>query len=172
MERMLQWRVTKRRLQRKWLLAPHQWKWPLMQNLPTIKNQDPEADGWPEFVFGNLLTQRHRRYQSDAHNQLSRRRRENCTGWCESDCCVRGRGRDHPHRVRQDHDEGDPDDFFFKAVKEDLMYRAISANDSVYNRTMTLKYKFIDVNDELEQDEWCRERDSHNEWRRVGCQDK
>ena len=47
--------------------------------------------------------------------------------------------------------------FFFKAVKEDIMYRAISANDSVYNRTMTLKYEFKGVNDELEEDE-----DPHN----------
>ena len=28
--------------------------------------------------------------------------------------------------------------FFFKTVKEDIMYRAISANDAVQNRTMTL----------------------------------
>ena len=55
--------------------------------------------------------------------------------------------------MRQDHDEGDPNEFFFKAVKKDIMYRAISAKDSVYNRTMTLKYEFKGVNDELEEDE-------------------
>ena len=35
--------------QQKWLLAPHQWKLLLMYILP--KNQDPEADGWPDDKF-------------------------------------------------------------------------------------------------------------------------
>ena len=47
----------------KWLLAPHQWKLLLMHILP--KSKDPEADGWLNTVQ-HLLTQRHRRCQSDA----------------------------------------------------------------------------------------------------------
>ena len=44
LERMLQWEVTRRRpRQREWLMAPHQWKWPL--NAYPAKSQDPEADG-------------------------------------------------------------------------------------------------------------------------------
>ena len=35
--------------QRKWLLAPHQWKLLLVHILP--KSQDPEADGWPDDKF-------------------------------------------------------------------------------------------------------------------------
>ena len=32
--------------QREWLMAPHQWKWPL--NAYLAKSQDPEADGGPD----------------------------------------------------------------------------------------------------------------------------
>ena len=45
---------VKRDPQRKWLLAPHQWKLLLMYILP--KNQDPEADGWPDDNFSLALT--------------------------------------------------------------------------------------------------------------------
>ena len=72
--------------------------------------------------------------------------------WCES--CVRGRGRDDPHRARQDHVEGNPipvvqcDYFFFKAEKEDILCKAISAIDSVYNRTMALECEFKGLSDQ------------------------
>ena len=49
---------VKEHLQQKWLLAPHQWKLLLMRNVPKIKTQRQRV--------ANLLTQRHRRYQSDA----------------------------------------------------------------------------------------------------------
>ena len=70
-----------------------------------------------------------------------------------------GRGQDDPHRVRQDQDEGDPDYFFFKTVKQDMMCKAISAIDSVYNRTMALELtlELKGLSDELEEDE-----DLHN----------
>ena len=56
---------------------------------------------------------------------------------------MRGRGRDDPHRVRQDHDdEGDSDEFLFKVVKKDNKCKTISTIDAVQNRTMTLKYEF------------------------------
>ena len=69
-------------------------------------------------------------------------------------CCVRGRGRDDPHRARQDHVEGNPipvvqcDYFFFKAEKEDIMCKAISAIDSVNNRTMALECEFKGLSDQ------------------------
>ena len=65
--------------------------------------------------------------------------------WCES--CVRGRGPDDPHRARQDQDEGNPipvvqcDYFFFKAEKEDIMCKAISAIDSENNRAVPKRPK-------------------------------
>ena len=86
--------------------------------------------------------------------------------------CV-GRGWDDPHRVMQDQDEGDPlpvvqcDYFFFKAEKEDIMCKAISAIDSLYNRTMALECEFKGLSGELEEDEdlhnklkcWCAKSD-------------
>ena len=71
--------------------------------------------------------------------------------WCES--CVRGRGRDDPHRARQDHVLGNPIpvvqcDYFFKAEKEDILCKAISAIDSVYNRTMALECEFKGLSDQ------------------------
>ena len=57
--------------QRKWLMAPHQWKWPLMEILPIIKAQRQMAGQMTMSVW-HLLTQRDRRYQSDVHNQSSR----------------------------------------------------------------------------------------------------
>ena len=72
--------------------------------------------------------------------------------WCES--CVRGRGRDDPHRARQDHVEGNPipvvqcDNFFFKAKKEDILCKAISAIDSVFNRTLALECEFKGLSDQ------------------------
>ena len=72
--------------------------------------------------------------------------------WCES--CVRGRGRDDPHRARQDHVEGNPipvvqcDYCFFKAEKEDILCKAFSAIDSVYNRTMALECEFKGLSDQ------------------------
>ena len=65
---------------------------------------------------------------------------------------MRGRGRDDPHRVRQDHDEGDPDEFLFKTVKEDNNCKAIGTIDAVQNRTMTLEYEFKVVNDKWKYD--------------------
>ena len=62
-----------------------------MQILP--KSKDPEADGWLNTVQ-HLLTQRHRRCQSDA--TVAERIAQ---GWCNESCvrgrggCVRGRGR-------------------------------------------------------------------------------
>ena len=48
--------------------------------------------------------------------------------------------------MRQDHDdEGDPDEFFFKAVKKDNKCKTISTIDAVQNRTMTLEYEFKGV---------------------------
>ena len=63
-------------------------------------------------------------------------------------------GRDDPHRARQDHVEGNPrsivqcDYFFFKAEKEDILCKAISAIDSVYNRTMALECAFKGLSDQ------------------------
>ena len=79
-------------------------------------------------------------------------------GWYES-CvrgrggCVRGRSRDDPHR-RQDLEEGNPmpivqcDNFFFKLEKEDILCKAVSAIDSVYNRTMALECEFKGLSDQ------------------------
>ena len=78
-------------------------------------------------------------------------------GWCES-CvrgrggCVRGRSRDDPHR-RQDLEEGNPMpivqcDYFFKSEKEDILCKAISAIDSVYNRTMARECEFKGLGDQ------------------------
>ena len=45
--------------------------------------------------------------------------------------------------MRQNHDdEGDPDEFLFKAVKKDNKCKTISTIDAVQNRTMTLEYEF------------------------------
>ena len=64
------------------------------------------------------------------------------------------RGRDDPHRARQDRVEGNPipvvqyDYFFFKAEKEDILCKAISAIDSVYNRTTALECEFKGLSDQ------------------------
>ena len=69
--------------------------------------------------------------------------------WCES--CVRGRGRDDPHRARQDHVEETPIQFnatISSSEKEDILCKAISAIDSVYNRTMALECEFKGLSDQ------------------------
>ena len=73
---------------------------------------------------------------------------------------MRGRGRDDPHRVRQDRDEGDPDEFLFKAVKEDN-----NVQSNWHDRCGTkphddAEYEFKGVNDKSKEDE-----DLHNEWK-------
>ena len=125
------------------------------------KNQDPEADVGPNdnvslapidpvappMSVGQL--------QQPNEPTEAERLAHNLThiDWCES--CVRGRNRDHPHRGRQDQDEGCPsivvqgDYFFFKAVKEDIMCKAIGAIDSVYNRTMALECEFKSLSGEV-----------------------
>ena len=113
------------------------------------KNQDPEADGGlndglaptdpvaPPMSDGQLQQPKE---PTEAERLAHNRTHIPFADWRES--CVRGRGRHDPHRVRQDQDEGDPlpvvqcDYFFFKAEKEDIMCKAISAIDSVYNRTI------------------------------------
>ena len=120
-----------------------------------VKNQDPEADGGPNYGLAptdpvappmsvGQLQQQNEPTEAETVAQ----------GWCEIESCVRGRNRDHPHRRWQDQDEGYPirvvqcDYFFFKAVKEDIICKAISAIDSVYNRTMALECAFKGLNDE------------------------
>ena len=85
--------------QRKWLLAPHQWKWPLMHILPKIKTQRQMAGQMTSSVW-HLLTQKNRRCQSDARIKYADCGGENCTRLVRGrGGCVRGRGRDHPHEV-------------------------------------------------------------------------
>ena len=62
--------------QQKWLLAPHQWKLLLMHILP--KSQDPEADGWPDDKFSLAPTDPEAPPMSVGHwapNKMSRLRR-------------------------------------------------------------------------------------------------
>ena len=62
--------------QQKWLLAPHQWKLLLMHILP--KSQDPEADGWPDDKFSLAPTDPVAPPMSVGHwapNKMSRLRR-------------------------------------------------------------------------------------------------
>ena len=123
-------------------------------------NQDPEADGGlndglaptdpvaPPMSVGRRQPNEPTEAERLAHN----RTHIPFADWCES--CVRGRGRDDPHRARQDHVEGNPipvvqcDYFFFKAEKEDILCKAISAIDSVYNRTMALECEFKGLSDQ------------------------
>ena len=123
-------------------------------------NQDPEADGGlndglaptdpvaPPMSVGRQQPNEPTGAERLAHN----RTHIPYAGWCES--CVRGRARDDPHRAWQDQDEGNPlpvvqcDYFFFKAEKEDIMCKAISAIDSVYNRTMALECEVLDLSDQ------------------------
>ena len=122
-------------------------------------NQDPEADGGlndglapsdpvaPPMSVGRAQPNEPTEAERLAHN----RTHIPFADWCES--CVRGRGCD-PHRARQDQDEGNPipvvqcDYFFFKAEKQDIMCKAISAIDSVYNRTMALECEFKGLSDQ------------------------
>ena len=102
---VLHWMVIKRWLQQRWLLAQHQRKWALVQILPTIK--DPEADGGlndslaptdpvaPPMSVGRRQPNEPTETERLAHN----RTHIPFADWCES--CVRGRGRDDPHRARQ-----------------------------------------------------------------------
>ena len=123
-------------------------------------DRDPEADGGmndglaptdpvaPPMSVGRAQPNEPTEAERLAHN----RTHIPFADWCES--CVRGRGRDDPHRVRQDQDQGDPlpvvqcDYFFFKVEKEDIMCKAISAIDSVYNRTMALECEFKGLSDQ------------------------
>ena len=123
-------------------------------------DQDPEADGGlndglaptdpvaPPMSVGRRQPNEPTEAERLAHN----RTHIPFADWCES--CVRGRGRDDPHRARQDHVEGNPipvvqcDYFFFKAEKEDIVCKAISAIDSVYNRTMALECEFKGLSDQ------------------------
>ena len=102
----------------------------------------------------HLLTQWHRRCQSDARNRISRlsRRDLHTIGHISllligaKVACVDAAGMTLTER--QDQDEGNPipvvqcDCFFFKSEKDDIMCKAISAIDSVYNRTMALECEF------------------------------
>ena len=100
------------------------------------ENRDPEADCWLNTVQ-HLLTQRHRRCQSDASDKIIRPEAEKMAqGWCNKSCvrgcggCVRGRGRAAcvdvagiPHRRWQDRLRDKSiqcDYFFFNGVKEDI----------------------------------------------------
>ena len=123
-------------------------------------NQDPEADGGlndglaptdpvaPPMSVGRRQPNEPTEAERLAHN----RTHIPFADWCES--CVRGRGRDDPHRARQDHVEGDPIPvvqshyFFFKAEKEDILCKAISAIDSENNRTMALECEFKGLSDQ------------------------
>ena len=77
---------------RKWLLAPHQWKWPLMSYPAKNINTQRQMVGQMTSSVWHLLTQWHRRCQSDScsnKNEPTEAERV-AQGWCES--CVRGRG--------------------------------------------------------------------------------
>ena len=167
-KKVLQWKWLLAPHQWKWPLVPIKMSASaeVAADAEPAGNQDPEAEGaqptdpeappiWlnttmsdqPDTIsVGRAQTHEPTEAERMAQGWCDKRMAQ---GWCDKSCvcgrssCVRGRGRDHPHKVRQDHDdEGYPDEFFFKAVKEDIMYRAISANDSEHNRTMTLKYEF------------------------------
>ena len=158
MESVLQWMVTRRWLQRKSLLAPHQRKWGA--GADPANNQDPEADGGlndglaptdpvaPPMSVGRRQPNEPTEVERLAHN----RTHIPFADCCES--CVRGRGRDDPHRARQDQVEGNPipvvqcEYFFFKALKVDILCKAVCAIDSVYNRTMALECEFKGLSDQ------------------------
>ena len=123
-------------------------------------DQDPEADGGlddglapthpvaPPISVGRRQPNEPTEAERLAHN----RTHIPVADWCESS--VRGRGRDDPHRVRQDHVEGNPipvvqcDYFFFKSEKQDILSKAISAIDSVFNRTMALECELKGLSDQ------------------------
>ena len=121
---------TLRPRQRKWLMAPHQWKWPLMETKNEAQaakvadgaasvevaadgnpanNQSPEADGWSNDNVSLAPTDPKAPPISVGCAQSIEPTvaEKIAQGWCES-CvrgrggCVRGRGRDDPHRRRQD----------------------------------------------------------------------
>ena len=133
-------------------------------------NQSPEADGWsndnvslaptdpkgPPMSVGqwaqqNEPTEAEKIAQVGA-TKATRAWTRRLRAWTWPDC-VRRCGRDDPHR-RQDLEEGNPmpivqcDYFFFKAEKEDILCKAISAIDSVYNRTMALECEFKGLSDQ------------------------
>ena len=73
--------------------------------------------------------------------------------WCES--CVRGRGRDDPHRARQDHVEGNPSTSrSMRLIASSKQRRRTSCAmqsaqfDTVYNRTMALECEFKGLSDQ------------------------
>ena len=94
--------------QRKWLMVPHQWKWPL--NAYPAQNQDPEADGGPDDNVSLAPTDPEVPPMSVqcATKYMPTEAEKIAQGWCKRSCvrgrsgCIRGRGRDHPHRRRQD----------------------------------------------------------------------
>ena len=78
--------------QRKWLMVPRQQKWLLMQILPKIKTQRQMAGQMTTSVW-HLLTQRHRRCQSGSGpNKMSRLRRRKLHRLVRRKLHVRGRG--------------------------------------------------------------------------------
>ena len=123
-------------------------------------DQDPEADGGlkdglaptdpvaPPMSVGRRQPIDPTEAERIAHN----RTHIPFADWCES--CVRGRGCDDPQRTRQDQDEGNPlpvvqcDYFFLEAEKKDILCKAISAIDSVNNRTMALECEFKGLSDQ------------------------
>ena len=129
-----------------------------MHILPKVKTQRQMA-GQMTISVWHLLTQRHRRYQSDAHNQLSRRRRRKLHRLVRRKLhvrgrggCVRGRGRTACEDVARitltgggRTRRGIPNNsrsvrlFFFYVVKEDIICQKISVIDLVYNHTITLE---------------------------------
>ena len=89
-------------------------QWKVAADADPAKNQDPEADGGPN--YGLALTDPvappmsvGQLQQPNEPNEAERY----AQGWCENCVCgrgsfVRGRNRDHPHRRRQDQGEGCP----------------------------------------------------------------
>ena len=137
---------------------------------PANDQEDPEADGGPDdnvslaptdpeappmsvgqWAQHNEPTEAEKIAQVGA-TKATRAWRRRLRVWTWSDC-VRRCGREDPHR-RQDLEEGKPmsivqhDYFFFKAEKEDVLCRAISAIDLVYNHTMVLECEFRGLSDQ------------------------
>ena len=78
---------VKKHHQQKWLLAPHQWKLLLMRILP--KSQDPEADGGPDDKLSLAPTDPEAPPSTVGGDRPTEAERL-AQSWCES--CVRGCG--------------------------------------------------------------------------------
>ena len=121
-----------------------------MHILPKVKTQRQMAGQMTMSVW-HQLTQRHRRYQSDAHNQLSRRRRRKIAqvGATKAACVDAAAAYVDVARITLTEGGrtrwGIPNNsrsvrlFFFNVVKEDIICKKISVIDSVYNHTITLE---------------------------------